>query len=152
MIDRNEMERLLDGVPEEDLRSAGQVVVVKLGGADLVESAALADPVSGAFEGLCLTFTMGADDIDGMEDDTVEIGREEDGPPLAELTLPQEGGIEVADSGDASLLFWNCSGRAVAVGGDRVEAGRCLLLKALSGEELDRMVQAYLRDGGGVRC
>lgn len=151
MIDQNEMKRLLKDVPEDDLRSAGLLLVVKLGAEELVDDAALYDPDSGLCEGLCMAFTMGVDD-EGMEDDSVEISREENGVPLAELALSRDGGVQVTDFDDVSLLFRNCSGEAVTVAGDSVEAGGYLLLRDLSGEELDRAVQAYLGIGGGVRC
>lgn len=150
MIDQNEMKRLLEEIPEDDLRSAGPLLVVKLGAEELVEDAALYDPDSAACEALCLSLAMGVDD-EGMEDDSVEISREENGVPLAELTLSQDG-VEVADSDDISLLFRNCSGKTVTVAGESIEGDGYLLLKNLSGEELDRAVQAYLKMGGGVWC
>ena len=151
MINQTEMKRLLEDIPEDDLRSAGPLLVVKLGAQELVDDAALYDPDSGLCEGLCLTLTMGVDD-EGMEDDSVEIGREENGAPLAELALSRDGGVKVTDFDDVSLLFRNCSGGTVTVAGDSVEGGGYLLLRDLSGEELDQAVQTYLGIGGGVRC
>jgi len=151
MIGQTETKRFWEGVPAKELRAAGQTLVVQLGSEDLVKSAALLDPASGAWEGLCLAYTMGDDGIEGMEDDTVEISVEEDGAPLAELALPQAGGVKVVDSG-VSLLFWNRSGKAVAVDGDLVKPGDYLLLPAPTGEELDQALQAYLRTGGGAGC
>lgn len=152
MIDQTETKQLLKMIPEEDLQFIDQLLVVKLGRSELVESAALVNPVSGACEGLCMTCTMGIEDIEDMEDDTVEISRETNSAPLVELALPHGGGVKVTDPGDVSLVFWNCSGGTVTVEGDQIEPGDHLLVKSLFGEELDRTIQTYFARGGKVRC
>ena len=152
MISQNEMEQILKMIPREDLLFVDRLLVVKLGSSELVESAALLDPASGVCEALCLSTTMGVDDIEGMENDTVEISREQNSAPLAELALPQDGGVKVTDPGDVSLVFWNRSGKTVTVEGDKVEPGDYLLVKNLFGEELDRAIQLYLKKRSAVRC
>ena len=152
MMDQNEMKQLLNMIPEEDLQFVDQLLVVRLGSSDLVESAALLDPASGVCEALCLSTTMGVDDIEGMENDMVEISREKNSTPLVELALPQDGGVKVTDPGDVSLVFWNRSGKTVTVEGDKVEPGDYLLVKNLTGEELDRAIQLYLKKRSAVRC
>ena len=152
MMDQNEMKQLLNMIPQEDLQFVDQLLVVRLGSSELVESAALLDPASGVCEALCLSTTMGVDDIEGMENDTVEISREKNSAPLAELALPQDGGVKVTDPGDVSLVFWNRSGKTVTVEGDKVEPGDYLLVKNLFGEELDRAIQLYLKKRSAVRC
>ena len=152
MMDQNEMKQLLNMIPQEDLQFVDQLLVVRLGSSELVENAALLDPASGVCEALCLSTTMGVDDIEGMENDTVEISREKNSAPLAELALPQDGGVKVTDPGDVSLVFWNRSGKTVTVEGDKVEPGDYLLVKNLFGEELDRAIQLYLKKRSAVRC
>lgn len=152
MISQSEMEQILKMIPQEDLQFVDQLLVVRLGSSELVESAALLDPASGVCEALCLSTTMGVDDIEGMEDDTVEINREKNSAPLAELALPQDGGVKVTDPGDVSLVFWNRSGKTVTVEGDEVEPGDYLLVKNLFGEELDQAIQLYLKKRSAVRC
>ena len=152
MMDQNEMKQLLNIIPQEDLQFVDQLLVVRLGSSELVERAALLDPASGVCEALYLSTTMGVDDIEGMEDDTVEISREKNSAPLAELALPQDGGVKVTDPGDVSLVFWNRSGKTVTVEGDKVEPGDYLLVKNLFGEELDRAIQLCLKKRSAVQC
>lgn len=89
MVSQNEMKQLLKNMPEEDLRFIDQLLVVKLGSSGLVESAALVAPANGACESLCMSCTMGMEDIEGMEDDTTVRQPGPITPNVSVLIIPQ---------------------------------------------------------------
>lgn len=143
MMDQNEMKQLLNMIPQEDLQFVDQLLVVRLGSSELVESAALLDPASGVYEALCLSTTMGVDDIEGMENDTVEISREKNSAPLR---------FQTADG----FLYRVCAGSIQPLEPSntqaRIEPPKILMDVDSGSNPLDIQIRAvHVLDGGSWR-
>ena len=108
-----------------------------------VEDAVMYDPGNGGCEDLFLSSSMGFDDIDGMAD-SAEISRTENGEPLVELTFSEGGTVEVGDFEGFSLVAWNRSAQYLTIAGSPVEPDDFLMLSEVSGDELDRVMCAFI--------
>lgn len=130
----------MEKVDLPDIRSAHLLLVVEFGAQQGIENAAMYDPAKDELRNLCLSSTMGAEDIDGV-DDVTEIGEEVDGEPLVELSFLVDGGMEVGDFEGFRLVLWNHSAQRMAMLGDVVEPDGCLVLANVpavgAGDECD---------------
>lgn len=127
-----------EGIPLKEL-----LLLAELTCGHDVEDAVMYDPENGGCEDLFLSSSMGFDDIDGMADAT-EISRTEDGEPLVELTFSDDGTVEVGDFEGFSLVVWNRSAQHLTIAGSPVEPDDFLMLSEVSGDELDRVMRAFI--------
>ena len=137
------IQQLLGKISAEGIPLKGPLPLAEMTCGHDVEDAVMYDPGNGGCEDLFLSSSMGFDDIDGMAD-SAEISRAENGEPLVELAFPADGAVEVGDFEGFSLVVWNRSAQYLTIAGSPVELDDFLMLSEVSGDELDRVMCAFI--------
>ena len=137
------IQQILGKISAEGIPLKGPLLLAEMTCGCDVEDAVMYDPENGGCEGLFLSSSMGFDDSDGMAD-SAEISRTENGEPLVELTFSEGGTVEAGDFEGFGLVVWNRSARHLTIAGSPVEPEDFLMLSEASGDELDRVMRAFI--------